>query len=114
MLVVFHVFAVTIAYYYLAQPTWSFIGSLEVLREVLAVLCVRCGGEVCDAGGCQEVADEWCLDDELLARMEAREDATLGYDVFNEDTFGDGACLGEDPDADLFSWGRPFDDHGQE
>ena len=36
-------------------------------------------------------ADEslWSLDDELLARMEAREDAEGGADAFNDDTFGE-------------------------
>ena len=42
-----------------------------------------------DAGEAGSALEEWDLDDELLARMEAREDAELGCDAWNEDTFGD-------------------------
>ena len=42
-----------------------------------------------DAGVAGSAVEEWDLDDELLARMEAREDAELGCDAWNEDTFGD-------------------------
>ena len=34
-------------------------------------------------------SNTWDLDDELLARLEAREDMELGADQWNEDTFGD-------------------------
>ena len=35
------------------------------------------------------MADIWDVDDEMLAELEAREDAELGWDVYNDDTFGD-------------------------
>ena len=42
-----------------------------------------------DAGRADIMLEEWDVDDELLARMEARENAELGCDVKNEETFGE-------------------------
>ena len=42
-----------------------------------------------------ESEDFWCLDDQLLAELEAREDAERGFDVYNAYTFGDAAVFAE-------------------
>ena len=59
------------------------------------------------------VVEEWCLDDELLARMEAREDANLGRDAYNYDTFGD-AVEPWKPDHDQDGWRSEFREASEE
>ena len=57
-----------------------------------AVLCYGLSGQECQ----QRISvpsskrEEWTLDDELLAAMEAREDRELGFDAMNDQTFGGG------------------------
>ena len=52
----------------------------------------------------QAQADVWDLDDELLAKMEAREEAERGSDAMNAETFGDF--------SDTWSW--PSDEELEE
>ena len=55
-----------------------------------AILCYGLSGQECQ----QRISvpsserEEWTLDDELLAAMEAREDRELGFDAMNGETFG--------------------------
>ena len=78
--------------------------------EVVLSVASRCdsGRSQCRTRGTSRIAscseEFWDADDEALARMEAREDAALGWDSRNEDTFGehcDAWSFGEDDDGNV-------------